>query len=318
MGAGRPGQPRRARREEIDPAALALIARHGSQVLATARRFSATLEDAEDAYQRALEILLTRAPTTHEAELVPWLKTVVKHEAFAIRRQRERHTPTTDDGEVAEPPAPETPTHDQAERYERLRLGAEALRNLKPQEVRCLLLKAEGYSYKEICHITGWTYTKVNRSLTEGRRAFLQRVAGIEGGSECERLAPMVSLLADGELSGDEMRMLRPHLKSCLACRARLREYRDTPARVAALVPPVAVAAATADSGPLRGLVESLLSVTQDRAAAIGERVHAATELATGPKVAAVAASAAAVAGGGAAWTSSAHTTRRPASNPPR
>jgi hypothetical protein len=41
----------------------------------------------------------------------------------------------------------------------------------------------------------------VNRCLTEGRRAFLERVAGIEGGIECERLAPLVSLLADGELS---------------------------------------------------------------------------------------------------------------------
>jgi hypothetical protein len=34
-------------------------------------------EDAEDAYQRGLEILLRKAPTTRECELVPWLKTVV-------------------------------------------------------------------------------------------------------------------------------------------------------------------------------------------------------------------------------------------------
>ncbi len=104
--------------------------------------------------------MLTKAPTTSADELVPWLKTVVKHEAFAIRRQRERQAPTTDDGEIAELPAPETPTHDQAERYERLRVGAEAMRMLKPHEIRCLLLKAEGYSYKEICRITGWSYTK--------------------------------------------------------------------------------------------------------------------------------------------------------------
>jgi DNA-directed RNA polymerase specialized sigma24 family protein len=82
-------------RSEVDPAALELIARHGPQVLATARRYSSTPEDAEDAYQRGLEILLTKAPTTSEEELVPWLKTVVKHEAFAIRRQRERRPATT-------------------------------------------------------------------------------------------------------------------------------------------------------------------------------------------------------------------------------
>src|SRR5215210_1867784 len=96
---------RRPGRTEVDPAALQLVRRHGSQILATARRYSATPEDAEDAYQRGLEILLTKAPTTSEDELVPWLKTVVKHEAFAIRRQRERHTPTSDDGEPAEPPS---------------------------------------------------------------------------------------------------------------------------------------------------------------------------------------------------------------------
>jgi RNA polymerase sigma factor (sigma-70 family) len=316
MGAAR-RERRRARRDEIDPAALSLIARHGAQVLATARRYSASLEDAEDAYQRALEILLTKAPTTREEELVPWLKTVVKHEAFAIRRQRERHTPTTDDGELAERTTADAATHDQAERWERLRLGAEAMGKLKPQEIRCLLLKAEGYSYKEICEVTGWSYTKVNRCLTEGRRAFLERVAGIEGGSECERLAPLVSLLADGELSSEELRLLRPHLKSCLACRARLREYRAAPQRVAALVPPLALAAGGADAGPLRSLLESLIGATSDRAAALGERLHAAGELATGTKVAAVAASAAAIAGGGTTVSQLSTPDRAPARDRP-
>ncbi len=64
-------------RGAIDEAALGLAIRHGAQILATARRYAATPEDAEDAYQRGLEILLTKAPTTREEELVPWLKTVV-------------------------------------------------------------------------------------------------------------------------------------------------------------------------------------------------------------------------------------------------
>jgi RNA polymerase sigma factor (sigma-70 family) len=291
---------RRPGRSEVDPAALELIARHGPQVLATARRYSSTPEDAEDAYQRGLEILLTKAPTTSEDELVPWLKTVVKHEAFAIRRQRERHTPTSDDGELAEPAGAEAATHDQAERLERLHQGAEAMRRLKPQEIRCLLLKAEGYSYREIAEATGFTYTKVNRCLTEGRRAFVDRLAGIEAGSECERLRPLVSLLADGELDAAELGRLRPHLKSCLACRARLAEYRSVAPRVAALVPPAVLVAGGGHGGVLRNAFESLAGAVQDRVAALGERAHAAGELATGQKLAAVAASAAALAGGGA------------------
>jgi RNA polymerase sigma factor (sigma-70 family) len=148
-------------RREIDAAATALVARHGAQILATARRYAATPEDAEDAYQRGLEILLRKAPTTREYELVPWLQTVVKHEAFALRGQRDRHTPLTDNGDLRERPTPPKITHDRAEQYERLRQGAEALAQLKPQEIRALQLRAEGYSYREICQLTGWTYTKV-------------------------------------------------------------------------------------------------------------------------------------------------------------
>ena len=190
---------RRPARGVIDDAALALLARHGAQILATARRYAATPEDAEDAYQRGLEILLTKAPTANKAELVPWLKTVAKHEAFALRRQRERHSPVTDDGNLGDRGTTAAATPDQAERYERLRQGAEALRQLKPQEIRALLLKAEGYSYAEIGEITGWSYTKVNRALTEGRRALAIKLAGIEGGIECARHVPVLSALADGE-----------------------------------------------------------------------------------------------------------------------
>ena len=296
--------PRHSRsRAEVDPAALELIARRGPEILATAKRWSSTPEDAEDAYQRGLEILLTKAPTTAEDELVPWLKTVVKHEALAVRRQRERAAPVTDDGEPAEPPAP-APTHDQAERYERLRHGAEALRRLKPQEVRCLLLRAEGYSYEQICEQTGWTLHE-GEPLSERGPPRLPRPGGRHRDRRRVRAArPLLSALADGEAGAEELAALRPHLKTCLSCRARLREYRAAPSRVAALVPPALVAASAGAGGDgpgmLRSLVESVVGATHDKAAALGERAHAAAELATGQKLAAVAASAAAIAGGGA------------------
>ncbi|HEX6460007.1 MAG TPA: sigma-70 family RNA polymerase sigma factor [Thermoleophilaceae bacterium] len=224
----------RPTREEISPAARALVERHSGQLIATARRYSLSAEDAEDAYQRGLEILLTRAPSVSEDDLVPWLKTVVKHEAFAIQKQRKR-AELAGDSELASGFVP--PTHEQAERFERLRVGIEAMSRLKPQEVRCLLLRAEGYSYRQICDETGFTYTKVNRCLTEGRRRFLDRVAGIESGAECERLAPLLSRLVDGEATAEDMSALRPHLRSCLACRAALRDHRAAPARVAAFAP---------------------------------------------------------------------------------
>ena len=100
------------------------------------------------------------------------------------------------------------------------------LAQLKTQEIRALQLKAEGYSYREICQLTGWTYTKVNRCLTEGRRALARRLASIESGSECARLAPLLGALVDGDASADQFGLLRPHLSTCLACRARLKWLR--------------------------------------------------------------------------------------------
>jgi RNA polymerase sigma factor (sigma-70 family) len=306
-------------RGEIDEAAIALLARHGAQILATARRYAANADDADDAYQRGLEILLTKAPTTREDELVPWLKTVVKHEAFALRRQRDRLTPVSGDGEPHERATAPAATHEQAERYERLRQGAEALGRLKPQEIRCLVLKAQGLSYREICDVTGFTYTKVNRCLTEGRQALSVQLAGIEDGVECNRLAPLLSALADGEATAEQLAVLRPHMKSCLACRARLREFRAAPARVAALAPAGLLPTAGPTPGRLEAVVdtalrkaesvvaaaqhkaEALLGAAQHKTTAVGERAYAAAELVSAQKVAAVAASAAALAGGGVA-----------------
>jgi RNA polymerase sigma factor (sigma-70 family) len=283
--------PARPSRAQIEPAALELLSRHSAGLLATARRYSATPEDAEDAYQRGVEILLTKAPTTTEEELLPWLKTVVKHEAFAVRKSSGRAVPSEEP--LAREPDERAWTDDRAERYERLRVGAEAMAGLKPQEIRCLLLKAEGLSYQEICEVTGFSYTKVNRCLTEGRRAFLARVAGIETGAECERLAPLISKVADSEASAEEMRTVRPHLKGCLACKATLREYRAAPARLAGLVPPVVALAGGGGNTP--GLLARLL----DRFAGMGD--------AAGAKVAAVAATAVVLAGGSAAGVEALH-----------
>jgi RNA polymerase sigma factor (sigma-70 family) len=300
----------RPARAEVEPVALDLIERYGGDIMATARRYAANREDAEDAYQRGLEILLTKAPSTEAEVLVPWLKTVVKHEAYSLHRQRERAGQATapelvaaaassSDGGRASIPPPE-----QAERLERLQVGAEALGRLKPQEIRCMLLLAEGHSYKQICEITGYSYTKVNRCLTEGRRSFLRRVERIESGAECERLAPLLSALADGEATARDMAVLRPHLRSCLSCRAALRDAREVPARVAALAPLGLLAGALhpgASGGWLGSTVRSAGAWLGERLTALTLRGHELFEAASSHKLAAAAASAAALGGGGIA-----------------
>jgi RNA polymerase sigma factor (sigma-70 family) len=149
-------------------AAVELIAREGAALRKTALRFSHCPEDAEDAYQRALEILLLKAPSEQPRELARWTQTVVKHEALAIRRNRERllGAPSgegeRDPGErVASLPAGGDGPDGRAERRERVARSREALRALKPAELRALTLLAAGYSYAEIGETTGFSRTKV-------------------------------------------------------------------------------------------------------------------------------------------------------------
>jgi RNA polymerase sigma factor (sigma-70 family) len=303
--AAAPGRPRgsgRPSRAQVEPVALELIRRHGAQIMAVARRYAATPEDAEDAYQRGLEILLTKAPSTSADDLVPWLKTVVKHEAFTLARQRERAgQPTAPDQIAADTARATVPPQEQAERLERLQIGAEALSRLKPQEIRCILLLAEGHSYKQICELTGFSYTKVNRCLSEGRRNFMRKVERIESGAECARLAPLLSGLADGEASARDMATLRPHLRTCLSCRAALRDAREVPARVAALAPIGLLAGARPPGSGFGAAIRSAGGWLNERLTALALRGQDVFETASSHKLAAAAASAAALGGGGIA-----------------
>ena len=225
-------------------AALRLIDSHDSVFRRTARRYSICADDAEDAYQRALEILLTKAPPIDGDALVRWMQVVTKREALAVRRQRERllsgpRAPGGDeDRDPLESIASESPQPtDQAESRERVARSGEALRALKPQEIRALTLKAQGYSYKEIGEITGWSYTKINRCMAEGRKRFLEVFAEIEQGKRCDQLAPALSMVADGESHGRQADQVHSHLRSCATCRAKLRAFRAIPERVFDLAP---------------------------------------------------------------------------------
>src|SRR5436309_14852471 len=73
-----------------DALVVETVTRHAAALLRTARRHSLCLDDAHDAYQRALEIFLRRAGTLRRETVVAWLHTVVKHEAMAVREARQR------------------------------------------------------------------------------------------------------------------------------------------------------------------------------------------------------------------------------------
>jgi RNA polymerase sigma factor (sigma-70 family) len=152
--------------------ALAQLASWEAALRRTARRYSLCADDAEDAYQRAVEILLTKPLPVDPRHLAAWMQVVTRREALAVRRSRERLLgPSADDhGDsldriVCDRPDPQ----ERLERREQVTDAVRLLLELKPQERLALVLQAHGYSYAEIREICGWTYTKVNRCLAEGR-----------------------------------------------------------------------------------------------------------------------------------------------------
>ena len=147
---------------------LTTITNHADALLRTARRHSLCADDASDAYQRGLEIFLRNAGRVDPAKATPWLHTVIKHEAMAVRRSRLRIVGSEEfDGDTLESPDV-SPPDERMIAFEDVTRAAEALQGLKPQEVRALWLRMEGRSYKQIAADLGWTYTKVNRCVTEG------------------------------------------------------------------------------------------------------------------------------------------------------
>lgn len=287
---------------------LSTLAEHGASLLTTARLHSLCPDDAQDAYQRAVEVFLKRAHAVQPHGAAAWLRTVIKHEALAIRASRlELVSPT--EGDLDQEEGRELAgAEERACSLDHLARSAEALARCKPAQVRALVLRAHGYSYREIASITGWTQTKVNRAITEGRREFRQRFADIETGRECERWSPLVAAAADGEATAHDLSLLRPHLRRCAGCRAALRRRHEQRAAIAALVPLAALEGALErlDSAPgaLVRLYEAVAGSLHERTAASAQKLQGGLEAAASGKAAAVAASATALAGGGVAAVS--------------
>ena len=226
-------------------AAVETYAQHEATLRRTARRYSLCADDADEALQRGLEILLRKAPTSEPRQLIKWMQKVVKHEALAVRGERERvlagpaalaPEPGAEDWIALLPSSSDGP-QERLERREAIGRSREALQALKPQELRALTLLAAGYSYAEIGEINDWSQTKVNRCVAEGRERFRRLLTSSEDGSRCAAMRPLLSAFCDGEASPTQVAELREHLRACAGCRATLRAYRAAPAAAAALAP---------------------------------------------------------------------------------
>ncbi len=162
----------------------AVLAESEALLRRQARRHAELPEDAEDALSSACVLFIERY--RGDCDPLAWLQTTVKREAWRMRRKASRRREVSFDAPclgvdegcpwVEAMPSGTPDPCEVAIRCEELREREALLAELKPDQRRGLGLLALGFSYAEICDICEWSYTKVNRSVSEGRAALRKRL----------------------------------------------------------------------------------------------------------------------------------------------
>ena len=157
--------------------AVGLYREHRGYLLRIARSNTKSMAVAEEALQEAFISFLRSFDPGRGAPPLAWLTLTLRRECrrrqgrekWDRRAGQEREQGEDVPGFVMEsiPSRATGPEERIAERDHAQR----QLAHLKPDERSGLGLQAAGFSYKEISARRGWTYTKVNRCITEGRAA---------------------------------------------------------------------------------------------------------------------------------------------------
>lgn len=171
-----------ARRAGAEALAERLYTDHRPRLLGIARRNCAGWDDAEEALQDAFILFIDHFDPAGEAPPLPWLTLTLKRRCWAIYGQRRRRARPIGRADLVRPGASRELMPEElceiAEEAARLRRGLAAL---KPDERQALALLSLGYTYREIGEISGWSKTKVNRCLTEGRARLRNQADGAAG-----------------------------------------------------------------------------------------------------------------------------------------
>ncbi|HTI35554.1 MAG TPA: sigma-70 family RNA polymerase sigma factor [Miltoncostaea sp.] len=248
-----------------------------------AARYTRSLHDAEDAYQRAMEIALTRAPTVEPQRFMAWLRTVLRNEAIAVSsaRRREGPAPAADVADAQGAALEDAIAVDVlAEWLERYRAIQDGLAGLTDAQRTCLMLQTAGASYERIRELTGFSLRKVERSVLEGRAGLARWEVRLASGEACQRLDAAIWRVARNEASPKEQRTVSRHVKHCGACRATLRDRRQSNEWLAGLVPVALIGghvlAGAPDPTPMFPWWER---VAEGATVRVGTMVHMAMEL---------------------------------------
>lgn len=147
-------------------------------------RLTGDPDQAEDLAQEAFFRLLDRGTKGTEAGLRSWLFMV----ATNLVRDRSR-TRETRRRILSGFPPPETipgPDHD-LEKAEDIRRVRKALEVLNPRDREMLLLRQEGFSYREIAEVAGVSHRSVGTILARALQRFAAEVSKEEDGNGTSR-----------------------------------------------------------------------------------------------------------------------------------
>jgi RNA polymerase sigma factor (sigma-70 family) len=170
-------QPSDRRRSRAQALASQLYTTQHRRLLAIGKRNSSSTEDAEEALHDTFILFINHFDPDTGAPPLAWLTLTLKRRCWAtyrrqqlLQRQEPNPTATTNPGSQSDELLDPSRLPDElAVVSANVSEARHKLSQLKRDERRALSLLAIGYSYREICDVTGWTYTKVNRCISEGR-----------------------------------------------------------------------------------------------------------------------------------------------------
>lgn len=158
-----------------DPAAFeAIVARHGPMVLAVCRSLLRDPNDVDDAFQAAFLVLVKRAESVRNRDLLgPWLHGVARRVALRARAESARRR----DRAVAGP-EPMSPILDDLDRLDtRAAIHAEVDRLPAAYRDAVVLCYLEGHTHEEAAQELGWPVGTVRGRLARARDLLRGRLA---------------------------------------------------------------------------------------------------------------------------------------------
>lgn len=220
------------------PAFAVIFERHHQALSRYCHSIVGNSHDAADALQNTMLKALRALPgETRTIALKPWLYRIAHNESISLMRARRDHSDLDTAAQLSDPAA-----HTIAESREQLRDLTADLRELTEQQRGTLLMRElAGLEFDDISDALQISATAAKQSVYEARCA-LQSL-GEGRAMHCDLVR---RTLSDGDRRTLRNMKIRGHLRDCAGCRDFEAALRHRPAHLAALTPPLPLAAAAA------------------------------------------------------------------------